>query len=113
MLGGNASLFDPLTIQVLAQSNKDKIIASGIKIHGQVGDQDRLMQLMQQLWAEFDSLGIPHGALDILQGIGHTDVILKTITEPSAWAIAISGGAQDSTRTQGPPGPPGRPGPQP
>jgi len=113
MLGGNASLFDPLTIQVLAQSNKDKIIASGIKIHGQVGDQDRLMQLMQQLWAEFDSLGIPHGALDILQGIGHTDVILMTITEPSAWAIAISGGAQDSTRTQGPPGPPGRPGPQP
>ena len=72
-----------------------------------------LMQLMQQLWAEFDSLGIPHGALDILQGIGHTDVILMTITEPSAWAIAISGGAQDSTRTQGPPGPPGRPGPQP
>jgi hypothetical protein len=71
------------------------------------------MQLMQQLWAEFDSLGIPHGALDILQGIGHTDVILMTITEPSAWAIAISGGAQDSTRTQGPPGPPGRPGPQP
>jgi len=92
-----------LTAQSLAQSNKDQIIASGIKIHGQVGDQDGFMQLMQQLWAAFDSLGIPHEALDVLQGIGHTDVILKTITEPSAWAIAISGGAQDSTGTQGPP----------
>jgi S-formylglutathione hydrolase FrmB len=103
MLRGDASLFDPLTAQSLAQSNKDQIIASGIKIHGQVGDQDGFMQLMQQLWAAFDSLGIPHEALDVLQGIGHTDVILKTITEPSAWAIAISGGAQDSTGTQGPP----------
>ena len=40
MLGGNASLFEPFTAQSLARNNKDQIIASGIKIHGQVGDQD-------------------------------------------------------------------------
>jgi enterochelin esterase-like enzyme len=84
MLGGNAALFDPMSCWGQIVSNRDNILASGLKYHMSIGALDPLLRDNQAFDAQLNNLGIPHDPLDIVPNAGHSHV---WFIDPAVWAM--------------------------